>query len=378
MNMRTVIHIFTLAIIATLFGQCKKDKTPEPLPEDTKKIEVVFNEIPYPTEKFLRIGYTLKMWEYEKDGYRLKKIVVLDTVTKAELLTLTETEMTNIIKDSVPPIPYFTWDSLTHYYLSIQIPVPLGQAKPLHLSHRFEFRDTLQNKEVTLERAYFSPRINENPVVIASPVKGKNWIFASQSTMGYHFFVLLFMSGDSWRPERFAFDNAQFDDNLTNILNGDPMKNESYFNYGDTLYAVADGKVAALQDGLAENNGNTHDAVIHALNEYSGNFLILDIGGSHYAAYGHCIPGSFFVASGDSVKEGQPVARLGNSGNSGMPHLHFQVVDRPDFLFSQGIPFVLKEYKKINEFDYSGNLLNPPVVTVTSSMMEELSVISFE
>lgn len=369
----------TFSIIAVLFMQCKKkDVDYNPLPGNSKTIEVVFNEIPYPTEKFLRIGYTLKMWEYENDGYRLKKVVVFDTVSKAALLTLTETNMPAILKNPLPPLPFFTWDILTYYYLSIQIPVPLGQPKPLHLLHRFEFRDTIRNKDITLETAYFSPRINETPVVIASPVKGKNWIFNSQSTMGYHFYVILFMDGAGWRPERFAFDNAQFNEELTNILDGDPAKNESYFNYGDTLYAVADGKVVMLQDGLDENNGDTHDVQINALNEYAGNFLILDIGGGRYTAYGHCMPGSFFVASGDSVKEGQPVARLGNSGNSGMPHLHFQVMDRPDFLFSQGLPYVLKQYKKVNEFDNSWHLLNPPVVNVSKSMMEERSVISFE
>jgi len=376
--MKAVILLLTRVLIAVLFIQCRHEKKEVILPENLKKMEVIINDIPYQTEKFIRICYTIRMWEYENDGLQLKKIVAFDAITKNELLTLTESEMPFILKNPIPPVPFFTWDQISHYYLSIQIPVPTGQTVPSAIAHRFEFRDTIQSKDIITEDAPFSPRTSEMPVIIASPVKGRNWLFVSQSTMDYHFYVLLFMGGNIWWPERFAFDNVQFNDELNNILNGDPLVNESYFNYGDTLYAVAGGRIVDLQDDLAENHGNAHDVVLHSMSEYAGNYLILDLGDGHFAGYGHCIPNSFFVANGDSVTEGQPLARLGNSGNSGGPHLHFQITGNPDFLFSRGYPFVLKQYRKTNEFDLSGNLLNPAPSTVYNSMMEERSLISFE
>lgn len=38
------------------------------------------------------------------------------------------------------------------------------------------------------------------------------------------------------------------------------------------------------------------------------------------------------------------IARLGNSGSSSGPHLHFQVMDRPSALASDGLPFVFDRF----------------------------------
>jgi murein DD-endopeptidase MepM/ murein hydrolase activator NlpD len=155
---------------------------------------------------------------------------------------------------------------------------------------------------------------------------------------------------------------------------GDPKVNGSYFNYRDTLYAVADGTVLRIRDGRPENNGDAHDAPINTLDELGGNYLVLDIGGGQYAFYAHCVPSSFMVREGDVVKEGQPIALLGNSGNSDAPHLHFEITDGPDILFSRGIPFVLKGYIKKGESESGPGVATP----VTNSMMEDTSVIGFE
>ncbi len=375
--MKTITTISIILIIATACSKNDGGNNGIP-PVNPGVIEVVINDIPYKTERFLRIGYTMKMWEYEKEGLELLEIIVQDDNTKAELMKLDTNTKPVIWREPIPPMPYFNWDSINHYYISIQLPILLGQPVPDKISHLLVFNRPGYNDIVSVEGGVFVPRISETPIVISSPVKGNHWLFNSQSSMGYHFYVLYFMQGDVFTGERFAFDNGRINDQLTSDLTGDPAFNESYICYGDTLYAVADGKIVDLQDGIPENNGNQSDQPINSLLNYPGNFVMLEIDASHYAGYCHCQPNSFFVGIGDVVTEGQPLALLGNSGNSGMPHLHFQISDRNDIFFSYGLPFVFREYKKINEFSPEFNLLNPPVQVYTNAMMEMLSIVDFD
>jgi hypothetical protein len=342
---------------------CKKKTNEEVQPS---KVEVIFNNIPYPTEKFMRIGYTLKMWEYEKEGLVLDKIVVLDANSNTDLMTIGKDELPLIYKDPLPPDAFFTVNKITHYYTSIQLPIPLGMDVPVTISHQFVFRDTVANQELTIEGAIFSPRKNEAPVVISSPMKGSGWVNINQSTSDYHFYKMLFFEGQIYRSEIYAFDNLQFNDDLSEIYEGDPRVNDSYFNYKDTLYAVEDGTIIALVDGLPENDGDSVTVVFNTFLEQAGNYLSLDIGGGFVASYMHIVPNSFFVSLGDVVKDGDPLALLGNSGHSTMPHLHFQVCDGPDIIRSEGVPFVLKKYTKIGDV-FSGP---SPDSTVYNAMLE--------
>jgi hypothetical protein len=343
-----------------------------------QRIQVAFNDVPYQTEKYLRIGYTLKTWEYEKDGLELQQIKVLDEDTKEELLIINKENLPKIYKDPLTPSPYFVFDALKSYYLSIQLPIPQGKTPPRAVSHRLILKNTANNSEWTIEGAAFPPRTNEAPLVIASPVKGKNLYFINQSTLGYHFYVLIFINGNIFRPERYAIDTIELKGDLTTILNGDPKVNTSYFNYGRTLYAVADGVVVHIQDGRPENSGDAKDVTFHSADEYGGNYLVLDIGGGRYAYYCHCIPNSFLARVGDRVKEGDPIAQLGNSGNSDLPHLHFHIADGPHLWTSNGIPFVLKKYTKTGIFIEPGTGTLLPHEHFTNAMMENTTVFNVE
>ena len=44
------------------------------------------------------------------------------------------------------------------------------------------------------------------------------------------------------------------------------------------------------------------------------------------------------VKVGDSVERGQVVGRMGNSGDSLYPHLHYQLTNGPDWRDSEGLP----------------------------------------
>ena len=63
------------------------------------------------------------------------------------------------------------------------------------------------------------------------------------------------------------------------------------------------------------------------------------------------IPGSTTVKLGDTVREGDVLGLVGNSGNSGTPHLHFQITNGPDFLSYEGMPFTFRSFDTIGTCD---------------------------
>ena len=312
-------------------------------------IEVSQSYVPYKTEAFLRIGYLLNTWEYEKEGLELRRIAVLDDATQASLLVIEKADLPIIFQDPLPTSSEIKIDRLDRYYLSIQVPIPLTQAVPNSLSHRFTFYDPAGKQEITVEGGRLQPRKGESPRVIAAPVKGSYCLFFNQSTLGYHYWYAAFTGGEIYTSEKFAFDLTRGNELWENTYAGDPRANSSYYAYGDPLYAVASGKVLKVVDGRIENSGNAQDAPLLFNDAYYGNHLILDIGGGCYAAYMHCKPHTFLVAVGDTVTEGQQLASLGNSGNSTEPHLHFQLNEKPDAAFSHGLPFIFKSYTKLGE-----------------------------
>ncbi|WP_246108826.1 M23 family metallopeptidase [Streptomyces sedi] len=128
-------------------------------------------------------------------------------------------------------------------------------------------------------------------------------------------------------------------------------RNADFPAFDAPLLAVADATVVSAsdrqRDHLSRNSwpalvylffeGAVRDAVSGRL--VVGNHLVLDLGDGTYAAYAHLRRGSLTVRPGERVRAGQELARCGNSGNTTEPHLHFQLMDRPDLDTACGLPF---------------------------------------
>jgi hypothetical protein len=140
--------------------------------------------------------------------------------------------------------------------------------------------------------------------------------------------------------QRFAYDLGVLGPELLSYR-GDRRRNASYLVWGRPVLAAADGVVAAVHDGVAENDPvGTRPSWRDSQRDpadLGGNFVVLRHEAEEHTAYLHLQPG-LTLRVGDRVRRGEPVGRCGNSGNSREPHLHLQLQDGPDLLRAAAIP----------------------------------------
>lgn len=187
--------------------------------------------------------------------------------------------------------------------------------------------------------------------VIAAPVAGANWV-AMNGCCGIglaHVPSLQPFSGTLSNSQRFAIDWIRTNDEGA-FYSGDKTKNESFFAYGQDVLAVADGTISSTLDEMPANTPGVLPASDPAIaktitvENVDGNHIVEDLGGGVWAMYAHLQKGSLLVKPGDKVHAGQVIAKLGNTGNSNAAHLHFQLMDGPNLVGSDGVPYVIKSF----------------------------------
>ena len=133
------------------------------------------------------------------------------------------------------------------------------------------------------------------------------------------------------------------------------------------MRAVADGEIVALRDGMAESVPFQPPTTLRTPDDYGGNSVMLRIGPDVYAFYAHLQPGEMKVKLGDKVKAGAAIGKLGNSGNSTAPHLHFALLDRPNLLTANSLPFVIDGYALTGKIDAAKTGDNKTITVVPTS-----------
>lgn len=179
---------------------------------------------------------------------------------------------------------------------------------------------------------------------IAPPLRGPGWVAVNgccDAPVSHRTGYQVIDSAIEF-PERFAIDWVQLGPD-GGLFTGDGSKLEDYAFYGAPVYAVADAVVASVYDGLDPQVPLGRDPNLKPI-DITGNSIILDLGDGTWALYAHLLKDSLTVKPGDKVTAGQEIARLGNTGNSDGPHLHFQLMDSPSALKSNGLPYVLETF----------------------------------
>lgn len=182
--------------------------------------------------------------------------------------------------------------------------------------------------------------------VMGPPLRaGKGFVAADSCCANErHRRALLPVDGRQWLSQRFAVDWEQLDASGRFVTRGgDPADPADYTIYGKQTIAAADATIVSVLDGLPDQKPGALPEGI-APTEVDGNSIIAKTGQGLYMLYGHMQAGSIKVKKGDTVKRGDPVGLVGNSGNSSAPHLHFHVMDGPSPLSSEGVPYVIDSF----------------------------------
>ncbi len=139
------------------------------------------------------------------------------------------------------------------------------------------------------------------------------------------------------KSQRFAVDIVLKDD-LEKLNKPCEFNLTDFKTYGLPVKAAKEGKVVKVVDRFEDNPpGRLRLNTTHL----AGNYVIIKHN-DFYTLYAHLMKGSIKVKEGEKVKEGQIIARVGNSGMSTAPHLHFQAMTLPDPLCTVSIPFEWK------------------------------------
>jgi len=84
---------------------------------------------------------------------------------------------------------------------------------------------------------------------------------------------------------------------------------------GTTIVAARAGKVVAVRDEFEDWNGK----------DLAENYVFIEHQDGTIARYFHLTHNGALVSEGEHVTQGQVIAKSGNTGQSGGPHLHFDV-----------------------------------------------------
>src|SRR6266513_5060476 len=193
---------------------------------------------------------------------------------------------------------------------------------------------------------------DDKPLIIGPPVAGAGWVAANGCCNPeiVHRGSVLSINGALYDAQRFAIDWMRFDEQ-GRLVHGDLADVHNYSDYGADVLAVADVRVVNTLNNLDDQvPGRLPDPSRITIHTVDGNHVVLDLGGGRFAFYAHLQKNSVRVKPGDEVKKGAVLGKLGNTGNTSAPHLHFHVMNRPSPLASDGLPYL------IDAFDFDGQV----------------------
>lgn len=293
------------------------------------------------------LGYELHVTNFHERALTLSRLDV--TGDRGVLATYDQKQLVAMV--SRPGLPALGGSESLRIGPGLRAVVYLWLApkeRPTFLEHRLTVQ--LEGSGAAAALICAKTPVKSSVPVLGPPLLGTWQACNGPADTSEHRRTMLPVGGRAHIAQRFAIDWQKLGDDGKPFA-GSEAENKNHRGYGAQALAVADGVVTATRDGIPENKpGEDSRAIPVTIETIAGNHVIIKIADGTYALYAHLQPGSLRVKLGDSVKRGQTLGLVGNSGNSTAPHLHFHLSDENSPLGSEGIPYVF------DSFESSGTL----------------------
>ncbi len=176
------------------------------------------------------------------------------------------------------------------------------------------------------------------------PVAGTWWAIQAADWSDFH--------KSEVYSQPFALDLVKLGpDNLAYTGNGRSLTD--HYSWEQPVYAAAGGKVTYVGYDMPDMlPGSIPDQAILRgdMRRILGNAVAISHANGEFSYYAHLQQASIPVAEGDMIRRGALIGRVGNSGNSPGPHLHFHVMTGPNLFIDQGLPFQFSHFSAGGQF----------------------------
>jgi murein DD-endopeptidase MepM/ murein hydrolase activator NlpD len=373
---KLTIILIAFATIPNVWGQA----TPTPQPAVLKVTSLqIDSEVRPAVGQFVpadddvqHLVYELFMVNWQKENLRLASIDIEDAATGKLLGRYDTKALEDPMRIGVVPFssslegpPNRVLPAGRTAVITIHVRLPLGASVPAAVRHRIRFesdpnlrliRDDGSESSELFAVSEPMPIDRRPPVVLGPPLRGGPWFCANALFDPYtpHDTQTAYARTARIRVvSRFGCDFAKIAKVNGEITSWKPQTPvdiplSAFYGYGADVLAVADGRIVQVKDGIPENLPRTDRKINSPVPvteaTVNGNMIALKIGKGQYAYYVHLQPGSIRVKEGDPVRKGQVLAKLGNSGNTDGPHLHFHVGSGPRISEYEFLPYVFPSY----------------------------------
>lgn len=289
------------------------------------------------------VVYELDLTNFTPLGATLRKAEVLDGDRVVQTLDVDEIagRLGVVQRSSAPGAPVLEPRQFGILYL--HVPFDRKESVPRRLTHRLTV--ALSGIAAPITQSGGDTLVSRpTDILFDPPLKGTRFLAADGCCDSIrHVRATLGLDSRLYLSQRFAIDWERIDAQ-NRIVTGDVSNPENYAIYGLPIHAVADARVSSMTDGLANSPPGKLPPGL-PITDADGNHVVLDLGDGRFVLYAHMKPGSVRVRTGQRVRRGDVLGLVGTSGNSSEPHVHVHVMDGPDALRSNGVPFTFRSFR---------------------------------